>query len=217
MPTPNLDKVRKNAALHKVFVAYIKSKKLGKLYAFMLKNDDPIKAIDFFFNEANASEVAFMGNLRNPVLKAWNITKNNEEILMRGEGLDPTGADKGKVFDRVAENRAFEGVFFKVMAKIDELFDGLSKGDEFLKSKTYKAYVKAEIKKQAKGLRKDLKIDADMDDFIGLAFAVQTGDAGSTRTLSNLIAEAETKAKKKKYKGASIVSAMQTALKRVGL
>lgn len=215
MPTPHLDKVRKNATLHKVFVAHIKARKLQKLYAFVLKNDDPLKAIEFFFNEANASEVAFMGNYRNPVLKAWGITKNNEEILMRGEGLDPTGADKGIVFDRVANNRAFHGVFYKTMEKIEELFDKEAESDTFLKSKVYKAYVKAEIKKQAKSLRKDLKLEAKVDDIIGLAFAVQTGDAGSTRTLSNLIAEAETKATKKKYKGASIVAGMQQALKRL--
>ncbi|MEP2639691.1 hypothetical protein [Roseobacter sp.] len=212
MPTPNLDTVRKNAALHKVFVAYIKAKHLGKLYAFVLKTDNPLKAIEFFFNEVNKAEEKFIGKYRNPVLKAWSITKTNVEAKMRRDGLDPDGADKGKVWDIVAEDRAFHGIFFKTMEKIDELFDGLSQSPEFLKSAPYKAYVKAEIKKQAKGLRKNLKLDAELDDIIGLAFAVQTGDANSTRNLSDLIAEVETKTKKKKTKGSSIVSDMKKAL-----
>ncbi|WP_299963812.1 hypothetical protein [uncultured Roseobacter sp.] len=217
MPTPNLTKVRKNKELHKVFAAYLKSKGYTNLYTFVLANDDPAKSLTFFNEDINGAEERFVGRLKNVMIGAWAKTKTNVENEMRAQGLDPTGADKPQVWNRIFRDRQFVRIYEQLMGKVEELFEELSKSDDFLKSKPYKEYVRKEIKKHGKALRKDLKMEAEVDDIIGLAFAVQTGDTGSTRSLSNLIAEAEGKATKKKTKGATIVANMQKALGRLGL
>lgn len=217
MSTPNLNTIRKNAQLHKVFVGYLNGKNYISLYKFMLKNNDIMEAVDFFATKINGHEEKFLGKLKNVMLGAWGKIKKNVESQMRNDGKDPTGADKNQVADLIFEDPQLERIYFQLMGRVEDLFEDLSQSDDFLKSKSYQTYVKQTIKKNSKSLQKDLKLEADRDDFLGLAFALQTGDSGSARSLSNLIAEADEKKTKKKTRGGDVLSRMQKALKKIGL
>ena len=80
--------------------------------------------------------------------------------------------------------------------------------NHFLKSKEYKAYVKSTIKSQGKSLRKDLKLEAEVDDVIGLAFALETGDTGEANRISVQIAKAEEAAGRKGTKAKDVMKRM---------
>lgn len=211
MPMPHLTKIRKNSELHKVFLAYLKSKKIIDLYKAVLTLRTPQQGVPFFVEKTNSAEKAFLGQLSKVMLVAWaNAKKRAEnEAAANNETLNAA-----ELHARIMQDRRLEAHFQEMKKRTEQLFEDLSKGDEFLKSKPYKAYIRKAIKKEDKALKKELKLEAEVDDIIGLAFAVEAGNDAEARKLADLIAETDAvkNKTKKKAKGSTVIAMMRKAM-----
>jgi hypothetical protein len=211
MPMPHLTKIRKNAELHKVFLAYLKSKQIINLYKAVLTLGTPEQGVPFFTEKTNSAEKAFLGKLSKVMLVAWSNAKQRaeNEAAANNQTLNPD-----QLHERIMADRLLEKHFYEMMRRTEQLFEDLSKGDEFLKSKPYKAYIRKAIKKEDKALKKDLKLEAAVDDIIGLAFAVEAGNDAEARKLADLIAETDAvkNKTKKKTKGSAVIAMMKKAM-----
>ena len=208
MSTPNLDRIRKNSDLGTAFVKFLNAKKLTRLYKNYYKLDDPSKAWEWF-DDMTGPEKTVAGKVHSfPAIlvgKAFEQAKKNK-------GSDLSTDEKGELFDAIKQGNHWRtNIYPKSMDHIGKNLEKLANGG-FLKSKEYKAYVKSTIKGQAKSLRKDLKLEAEVDDIIGLAFAMETGDTGEANRISVQIAKAEEAAGRKGTKAKDIMKRMGAAV-----
>ncbi|MEM7742235.1 MAG: hypothetical protein AAF409_00880 [Pseudomonadota bacterium] len=207
MRTPNLDTIRGNRTLLQMFLKFLQRRNLVRLYQFYYEHENEVTAYRLSYDKVTAPEKAFLGKVytaviwayTNELVKATNALENDNY-----RGGSATAA-KQEVHRRAFASTGWKATFEKSMDHIGKLLEKLAT-DEFLKSKPYQTYVRATIKKKGKSMRKNFKLDVEIDDFLGLAFAVQTGDGPTVRRLSQEIAEAETVKTKKKTKATDIVS-----------
>ncbi len=214
MRTPNLDIIRGNQPLLRMFLTFLQQRNLVRLYQFYYEHGDEVTAYRLFYDKVTAPEKAFLGKIYAAVIRAYMSELVKATTALENEnyrGGSATAVEQ-EVHRRAFASPGWKTTFEKSMEHIGKLLEKLAT-DEFLKSKPYQTYVRATIKKQGKSMRKNLKLDAEMNDFLGLAFAIQTGDGPTVRRLSQEIAEAETVTTKKKKKATDIVADLRNMLK----
>ncbi|MBP1852546.1 hypothetical protein [Rhizobium halophytocola] len=202
MATPNLDRIRKNSDIGTVFVKFLAAQKLSRLYQNYYEMD--AKEAWDWFSTMTQQEKKLVGNVH--ALPAIMTMKAIAAAEAKNGGTLST-AEKTKIEDRIKAD-SWGNIYIKAMETIGKKLEELAT-DTFLKSKEYQSYVKKTIKSQGSALRKDLKLEADVDDVIGLAFALETGDTGAANRISVQIAKAEVAAGRKGTSASSILKMMR--------
>ena len=211
-----INRINKDTALYAAIRKVMVKKKLQRLLDFTLTDDDPAGAFWGFVQNHTAAENKFTKGMLVKVFTAHEtLFKTQEKKIVKA---DPDFKNRDRIdhmepFDYVVnavnESPEWAKVYKTMMVALRTRLVTFV-NDEFPHTPEYAAHIRAVGERDAAKLARDMELDREMDEFLGLTVAVAQNDTAAVNRLSRQLSERHAPKRGKRFKPGDIVKKIKT-------
>ncbi|MEM7743093.1 MAG: hypothetical protein AAF409_05230 [Pseudomonadota bacterium] len=215
-----ITRINKDTALYAALRKVMVKKKLQRLLDFTLTDDDPTSAFWGFLHNHTGPENKFSNGTLTKVMNAHEklLDKQRKKIVK----IDPNFEDRDKIdhmspFDYVVnavnESSEWKQIYKAMMVSLKTRLVTFV-NNEFPHTPEYAAYFRAVGERDAAKLAREMELDRELDDFLGLTVAVAQNDTAAVNRLSRQLSDRHQPRRGKKFKPGDIVKKIKAKFGR---